>query len=59
MAIAPITGTLRKRILVDIVLGFSIGGVMASYWWYGVHKRIVNKREAYYSELSKKKQEED
>lgn len=58
-AIAPITGTLKRRAFLDIVVGFSIGGAMASYWWWGFHMNVINKREAFYAELAKKKQEED
>lgn len=54
-AIAPITGTIRKRVLTDIIIGFTIGGCMASYWWWGFHKNIINKREEYYTSLSKQK----
>ena len=58
-AIAPITGTLKRRAALDILVGFSIGGAMASYWWWGFHMNVINKREAFYAELAKKKQEED
>ncbi|CAH02073.1 Cox9 [Kluyveromyces lactis] len=58
-AIAPITGTIRKRILADITIGFAIGGAMASYWWWGFHKNIINKREAYYAKLAEQKAAEN
>lgn len=54
-AIAPITGTLKKRILADIFIGFSLGGAMATYWWWGFHKNVINKREAYYAQLAEQK----
>ncbi|KAH3899946.1 probable Cytochrome c oxidase subunit 7A [Saccharomycodes ludwigii] len=57
MAIAPITGTLKKRIIADIAIGFSIGGVMGSYWWWGYHKDIIGKREAFYAKLAAEKKE--
>ena len=56
MAIAPITGTLKKRIILDIALGFSIGGTMASYWWWGYHKKLINRREDYYAKLAAQKE---
>ncbi|CCK70187.1 cytochrome c oxidase subunit VIIa KNAG_0D04420 [Huiozyma naganishii CBS 8797] len=55
MAIAPITGTLRKRVLIDIVTGFTLGGAMASWWWWGYHKKIVFKREQFYHDLAEAK----
>ncbi|SCW01820.1 LAFE_0E07976g1_1 [Lachancea fermentati] len=58
-ALAPITGTLRKRIIADIVIGFSIGGVMGSYWWWGFHKNLVNKREDFYAKLAAEKAAEN
>ncbi|CCD24749.1 cytochrome c oxidase subunit VIIa NDAI_0D04350 [Naumovozyma dairenensis CBS 421] len=58
-AIAPITGTLRRRIFTDIFIGFSLGGVIASYWWWGFHKQKVNKREDYYAKLAELKNQEE
>lgn len=55
--LAPITGTLKKRIIQDIVIGFSLGGVMATYWWWGFHRGKIDKREAFYADLAKKKAE--
>lgn len=58
-AIAPITGTLKKRILADIFIGFSLGGAMAGYWWWGFHRDVVNRREAYYAQLAEQKKLEN
>lgn len=58
-AIAPITGTLKKRIIADITIGFAIGGVMGGYWWWGFHKKIIDKRETFYAELAEKKKLEE
>lgn len=58
MAIAPITGTIKRRVIMDIVLGFSLGGVMASYWWWGFHMDKINKREKFYAELAERKKQE-
>lgn len=58
MAIAPIVGTLKRRIITDIIIGFSLGGVMGSYWWWGFHKKIVGKREAHYAMLAAQKQQQ-
>ncbi|CCE61891.1 hypothetical protein TPHA_0B02190 [Tetrapisispora phaffii CBS 4417] len=56
MAISAITGTLKRRIILDITIGFSLGGLMASYWWWGYHKVLINKREAYYAKLAAAKE---
>lgn len=58
-AIAPITGTIRKRIMADITIGFAIGGVLGSYWWWGFHRGIINKREAFYAKLAEEKAAEN
>lgn len=57
MTIAPITGTIKRRVIMDIVLGFSLGGVMASYWWWGFHMDKINKREKFYAELAERKKQ--
>lgn len=53
MAIAPITGILTKKIVVDVSIGFTIGITAASYWWWGFHKPMVAQREDYYAKLAK------
>lgn len=58
-AIAPIQGTLKKRIMADIIIGFSLGGIMGSYWWWGFHKGIVGKREDFYAKLAEQKKAEN
>ncbi|KAK6465308.1 hypothetical protein DFJ63DRAFT_283685 [Scheffersomyces coipomensis] len=59
MAIAPITGTLRRKIFTDITIGFGCGFVLATAYWYLEHKPIVAKREAYYAKLKAQKDVED
>lgn len=58
-AIAPITGTLKKRIIADITIGFAIGGVMGGYYWWGFHKKLINKREDFYANLAAEKAAEN
>ncbi|CAB4256980.1 similar to Saccharomyces cerevisiae YDL067C COX9 Subunit VIIa of cytochrome c oxidase, which is the terminal member of the mitochondrial inner membrane electron transport chain [Maudiozyma barnettii] len=58
-AIAPITNTLRKRATLDILMGFTIGGAMGAYWWWGFHMDVINRREAFYAELAEKKRQEN
>ncbi|BGP02660.1 Cytochrome c oxidase subunit 7A [Rhodotorula toruloides] len=48
MAIAPITGMLRKHLLTNLSIGIG-GGVVAGYaFWYGVHLPNVRNRDAWY-----------
>ncbi|KAK0489166.1 hypothetical protein IW261DRAFT_1443515 [Armillaria novae-zelandiae] len=37
MAIAPITGMLRKRFIVDLTCSLSLGTAGAYAFWYGYH----------------------
>ncbi|KAF8906269.1 cytochrome-c oxidase subunit VIIa [Gymnopilus junonius] len=55
MAIAPITGKLRKRFWLD--LGCALGlGVSAGYtWWYGYHLKALENQENYYIKLEKER----
>lgn len=59
MPIAPITGTLRRKIITDITVGFGVGGVMAGLYWYYEHKLLVDKRDAFYAKLKAQKEAED
>lgn len=59
MAIAPITGTLRKKIITDITMGFAIGFVMATGYWYYEHKPLIQKRDDFYKQLKAQKEAED
>lgn len=38
--VAPIVGTLKKKIITDITVAFSIGGVLGAAWWYGYVTRF-------------------
>lgn len=59
MAIAPITGGLRKKIITDITVGFGIGFAMATAYWEFEHKPIVKKRDEYYRKLKLEKEAEE
>ncbi|KAG5417340.1 COX9 [Candida metapsilosis] len=59
MAIAPIAGTLKRKIITDITIGFAAGFSLATLYWYTEHTPLVAKREAYYAQLQKQKQAED
>lgn len=58
-AIAPITGTLRRKIISDITIGFGCGFVLAGLYWQYEHKPLVQKREAFYAKLKAEKDAED
>lgn len=55
--IQPITGAFRRRVIMDITVGFAVGGAMASWWWWGFHKNKVRQRELYYDSLAKTESE--
>ncbi|AAS52747.1 AER063Wp [Eremothecium gossypii ATCC 10895] len=58
-AIAPITGSLKKRIMKDIAVGMGLGTVLGSYWWWGFHKPKIAARENYYTQLAEQKAAEE
>ncbi|KAH7335454.1 cytochrome-c oxidase subunit VIIa [Rhizoctonia solani] len=58
MAIAPITGKFRKRLMLDIFAALGLG-VSAGYgYWYGWHMPAVRHREEFYRKLALKAKEE-
>lgn len=59
MAIAPITGTLKRKIITDITIGFACGFTLATGYWYIEHKPLIVKREAYYAKLKAQQEAED
>ncbi|AGO12416.1 AaceriAER063Wp [[Ashbya] aceris (nom. inval.)] len=58
-AIAPITGTIKKRIIADIAIGLGLGTAAGSYWWWGFHKPKIAARENYYAQLAQQKAAEE
>lgn len=59
MPIAPITGTLKRKIITDISYGFVLGFGLAGIYHFYEHKPLVEKREAYYAQLKKQKEAEE
>lgn len=59
MAIAPITSTLKRKIITDIGIGFACGFAFAGLYWEFEHKPLVRKREAFYAQLKAQKEAED
>ncbi|KAL2205603.1 cytochrome-c oxidase, subunit VIIa [Sarocladium strictum] len=57
-AITPITGMLRRRLVLDLSIGFGIGFAMANVYWYGYHMPRTHARDNYYTKLEAKRAEE-
>ncbi|KAI0197934.1 hypothetical protein F4808DRAFT_463315 [Astrocystis sublimbata] len=51
MAIKPITGMLKRGLVIDLSIGLGIGMVMGSAYWYGYHMPRTNARDAFYKKL--------
>ncbi len=58
MPIAPITGTLKRRIILDLSTALTLGLIGGYGWWYGFHKPYVAKRDAWYTAQANKEAEE-
>ncbi|KIY62256.1 Cox9 subunit VIIa of cytochrome c oxidase [Cylindrobasidium torrendii FP15055 ss-10] len=53
--LAPITGKLRKRFIVDMTGGLGLGIAAGYAYWYGYHLPFVANQEAFYLKLEKEK----
>ncbi|KAG5919195.1 hypothetical protein E4U61_001080 [Claviceps capensis] len=51
MAIAPITGMIKRRLISDLTIGIGGGFIFANVWWYGFHVPRTNLRDDYYVKL--------
>ncbi|KAI0185109.1 hypothetical protein F4680DRAFT_454233 [Xylaria scruposa] len=51
MAIKPITGMLKRGLVVDLSIALGIGMTMGSAYWYGYHMPRTNARDAFYKQL--------
>ncbi|KZV68215.1 cytochrome-c oxidase subunit VIIa [Peniophora sp. CONT] len=56
MAIAPITGKLRKRLWLDVTMSLGLGTSAAYAWWYGYHIPALRRQEEFYLKLEREKQ---
>ncbi|RCH96780.1 hypothetical protein CU097_006284 [Rhizopus azygosporus] len=54
--VAPITGTLRKKIIRDISVSLTIGFGAGYYFWHTYHIPSLERRNAYYAKLEASKQ---
>jgi cytochrome c oxidase subunit 7 len=50
-AIAPITGILRRGLVLDLSTAFGLGTTFGYLWWYGFHLPRVRARDTYYARL--------
>ncbi|KAG9251727.1 uncharacterized protein F5Z01DRAFT_662768 [Emericellopsis atlantica] len=55
MAVKPITGMLRRNLVLDLGISFGIGFVMANWFWYGYHMPRTNARDNFYAKLEEKR----
>ncbi|PSS20478.1 hypothetical protein M430DRAFT_41786 [Amorphotheca resinae ATCC 22711] len=55
MAIAPITGMLRKGLILDLSVAFGFGSAAGYAWWYGYHVPAVRHRDQYYAKLEEQR----
>jgi len=55
MAIAPITGRLRKRLIFDITAGLGLGLASGYAYWYLYHVPAIKQRDAFYAKLEAEK----
>ncbi|KAI0146287.1 hypothetical protein GGR57DRAFT_479431 [Xylariaceae sp. FL1272] len=55
MAVKPITGMLRRGLVLDLGIGLGLGTVMASAYWYGYHMPRTHARDAFYKRLEEER----
>jgi len=55
MAIKPITGMLRRGLVLDLSVALGLGVSCGYLFWYGYHIPTVRKRDAYYQKLEEKR----
>ncbi|KAK1922455.1 hypothetical protein DB88DRAFT_495114 [Papiliotrema laurentii] len=48
MAIAPIVGMLRKKLITDLSIALGLGTALGYGYWYGFHLPAMAKRDAFY-----------
>ncbi|KAF2237954.1 cytochrome c oxidase family protein-like protein [Viridothelium virens] len=51
MAVKPITGMLRRGLVLDLSVALGLGVSSAYFFWYGYHVPAVRKRDNYYAKL--------
>ncbi|KAJ5234089.1 uncharacterized protein N7469_005855 [Penicillium citrinum] len=51
----PITGMLRRGLVLDLSTAFGFGTTFGYLWWYGFHLPRVRERDAYYARLEQER----
>ncbi|KAF2202389.1 cytochrome c oxidase family protein-like protein [Delitschia confertaspora ATCC 74209] len=51
MAIKPITGMLRRTIVLDLTVALGLGMTAGYAFWYGYHVPAVRHRDAFYTKI--------
>ncbi|KAH7136066.1 hypothetical protein B0J11DRAFT_519845 [Dendryphion nanum] len=55
MAIKPITGMLRRTVVLDLSVAIGLGVAAGYGWWYGYHVPAVRHRDAFYQQIEEKR----
>ncbi|OLN86330.1 Cytochrome c oxidase subunit 7A [Colletotrichum chlorophyti] len=55
--IKPITGMLRRNLVLDLGIALGLGFAAANVYWYGFHMPRTNARDNYYAKLEQQKAE--
>ncbi|KAL2134499.1 hypothetical protein VTI74DRAFT_11682 [Chaetomium olivicolor] len=55
MAIAPITGMLRRGLITDLSIALGLGFAMGNAFWYGYHVPRTVARDNYYKKLEEER----
>jgi len=55
-SIAPITGKLRKRLILDLSASMGLGIAAGYAWWYGWHVQKIKQRDAWYVKYEEDKE---
>jgi len=51
MAIKPITGMLRRNLILDLGIALGLGVAMGNLFWYGYHMPRIVARDNFYKKL--------
>ncbi|KAF2485270.1 hypothetical protein BDY17DRAFT_322132 [Neohortaea acidophila] len=51
MPIKPITGMLRRNLVLDLATAFGLGTAAGYFWWYGFHIPHIRTRDQFYEKL--------
>ncbi|KAK5168062.1 Cytochrome c oxidase subunit 7A [Saxophila tyrrhenica] len=49
--VKPITGMLRRSLVLDLATAFGLGTASGYLWWYGFHIPSIRVRDSFYGKL--------